>query len=140
MRCLTYYPVLLNGEAAGFRKYTMNQLMITGPQREHHKTRLVRSLDLPVLGTFTCTAPDTLMETTSVRVHSMAMHMLELKVEGLTCGHCVKAVTEAVHSVAPQLVVAGDLQRGLLKITASNTTIPTDAVIKAIEKEGYKID
>jgi copper chaperone len=118
----------------------MSKLMITGPQREHHKTQLVRSLDLPVIGAFTCTAPVTLMETTSVRVHSMEMHMLELRVEGLTSWHCVKAVTEAVHSVAPQLVVAGDLQRGLLKITASNTTIPTNAVIKAIEEEGYKIN
>jgi copper chaperone len=70
----------------------------------------------------------------------MEMHMLELKVDGLTCGHCVKAVTEAVHSVAPQLAVAVDLQQGLVKITASNTTIPTDAVIKAIEEEGYKVN
>ena len=42
--------------------------------------------------------------------------MLELKVAGMTCGHCVKAVTEAVQSVAPQAVVAVDRQgrRGLL--------------------------
>ena len=66
--------------------------------------------------------------------------MLELKVEGMTCGHCVKAVAEAVHSVAPQLVVAVDRQQGLVKITASNMPIPTDAVIKAIEEEGYKVN
>ena len=120
----------------------MSKLIITGPQREHHKNRLVRSLDLPVTGIFTCAAPVTWMETTPSGHHSMDMHMhmLELKVEGLTCGHCVKAVTEAVHSVAPQLAVTIDLQQGLVKITASNTTIPTDAVIKAIEKEGYKIN
>ena len=29
MRCLTYYPVLLHGEAAGFRKHMMHKLMIT---------------------------------------------------------------------------------------------------------------
>jgi copper chaperone len=70
----------------------------------------------------------------------MEMRMLELKVEGLTCGHCVRAVTEAVHAVAPQVAVAVDLEQGLVKITAGNTTIPTDAVIKAIEEEGYKVN
>ena len=59
--------------------------------------------------------------------------MLELKVEGMTCGHCVKAVTEAVQSVAPQAVVAVDRQQGSVKINASNAAIPADAVIKAIE-------
>lgn len=66
--------------------------------------------------------------------------MLELKVEGMTCGHCVKAVTEAVQSVAPQSAVAVDLKQGVVKITASHAAIPTDAVIKAIEEEGYKIN
>ena len=66
--------------------------------------------------------------------------MLELKVAGMTCGHCVKAVTEAVQSVAPQAVVAIDRQQGLVKITARNAAIPADAVIKAIEEEGYKVN
>ena len=66
--------------------------------------------------------------------------MLELKVEGMNCGHCVKAVTEAVQSIAPQAVVAIDRQQGLVKITTSNATIPADAVIKAIEEEGYKVN
>jgi copper chaperone len=66
--------------------------------------------------------------------------MLELKVEGMTCGHCVKAVTEAVHAISPQLAVAVDLPQGLVKITAADTTIPADAVIKAIEEEGYKVN
>jgi copper chaperone len=70
----------------------------------------------------------------------MELRMLELKVEGMTCGHCVKAVTEAVQSVAPQLAVAVDLKQGVVKITASTATIPTDAVIKAIEEEGYKVN
>ena len=55
---------------------------------------------------------------------TMEMHVLELKVEGLTCGHCVNAVTEAVHSVAPQWAVAVDLQQGLVKITAGRHDNP----------------
>jgi copper chaperone len=70
----------------------------------------------------------------------MEMRILELKVEGMTCGHCVKAVTEAVHAVAPQANVAVDLKQGLVKIEASASTIPAEAVIKAIEEEGYKVN
>jgi copper chaperone len=69
----------------------------------------------------------------------MEMRMLELKVEGMTCGHCARAVTQAVHAVAPLLDVAVDLQQGLVKIDAKDTAIPTDALIKAIEEEGYKV-
>jgi copper chaperone len=66
--------------------------------------------------------------------------MLEFKVDGMTCGHCVKAVTEAVHAVAPQVDVAVDLQQGLVKIAAKSSTISTEALIKAIEEEGYKVN
>ncbi|HEY1857832.1 heavy-metal-associated domain-containing protein [Acidocella sp.] len=66
--------------------------------------------------------------------------MLELKVAGMTCGHCAKAVTEAVHSVAPEAHIAVDLQQGLVKIEARTSTIPAAAVIKAIEEEGYKVN
>jgi copper chaperone len=81
----------------------------------------------------------TRMETASLRDHSMEMGMLELKVEGLTCGHCVKAVTEAVHAIAPQADVAVDLTQGSVKIDAKNAAIPAEALIKAIEDEGYKV-
>ena len=70
----------------------------------------------------------------------MEMRILELKVAGMTCGHCVKAVTEAVHAVAPQANVAVDLKQGLVKIEASTSTIPAEAVIRAIEEEGYKVN
>ena len=66
--------------------------------------------------------------------------MLEFKVDGMTCGHCVKAVTEAVHTVAPQVDVAIDLQQGLVKIETKGATITTDALIRAIEEEGYKVN
>ena len=32
--------------------------------------------------------------------------MIELKVSGMTCGGCVRSVTNAVHGVAPELVEA----------------------------------
>lgn len=65
--------------------------------------------------------------------------MLEFKVEGMTCGHCIRAVTEAVHTVAPAADVTVDLGQGIIKIGGDTATIPAEAVIKAIEAEGYKI-
>ncbi|WP_306309136.1 heavy-metal-associated domain-containing protein [Acidocella aminolytica] len=65
--------------------------------------------------------------------------MLEFKVGGMTCGHCVRAVTNAVHTVVPGADVAVDLNHGVVKIDGDLATIPTEAVIKAIEDEGYKI-
>jgi copper chaperone len=69
----------------------------------------------------------------------MEMRMLELKVEGMTCGHCVRAVTDAVHAVAPQADVAVDLQQGLVKIEVGNSTISAADLIKTLEDEGYKV-
>ncbi|GAN82282.1 MULTISPECIES: heavy-metal-associated domain-containing protein [Acidocellaceae] len=65
--------------------------------------------------------------------------MLEFKVAGMTCGHCVRAVTQAVQKIVPGANVAVDLDQGIVKIGGDTETIPTEAVIKAIEDEGYKI-
>ncbi len=65
--------------------------------------------------------------------------MLEFKVAGMTCSHCVQAVTNAVHTVIPGAAVAVDLNHGIVKIEGDMATTQTEAVIKAIEDEGYKI-
>jgi copper chaperone len=63
--------------------------------------------------------------------------MLKFKVTGMTCGHCVKAVTQAVQSVAPQAQVEVNLETGEVGITGA--TDP-GAVIAAIAGEGYAIE
>jgi copper chaperone len=63
--------------------------------------------------------------------------MLKFKVTGMICGHCVKAVTQAVQSVAPQAQVAINLQTGEVGITGA--TDPA-AVSAAITGEGYAIE
>ena len=63
--------------------------------------------------------------------------MLELNVEGLTCDHCLRAVKEAVRSVAPQAAVAIDLASGAVRVAGD--ALPVERVIAAIEEEGYKI-
>lgn len=63
--------------------------------------------------------------------------MLKFKVTGMTCGHCVKAVTKAVQGVAPQAQVEINLETGVVGITGA-----TDAgvVSAAIAGEGYAIE
>ena len=58
-------------------------------------------------------------------------------VQGMSCSHCVKAVTDAVQSVDPQAQVKVDLASGAVEIdTASGDRA---AIAKAIEEEGYKV-
>ena len=62
------------------------------------------------------------------------MASTELKITGMTCGHCVTAVTKALHSVAGVTAVDVSLEKGLAIV--SGTAAP-DTLIRAIEQEGY---
>jgi copper chaperone len=60
--------------------------------------------------------------------------MLKLKVEEMSCGHCVKAVTEAAKSVENVDQVEVDLDGGQVTVTGSADSA---AVIAAISEAGY---
>lgn len=62
--------------------------------------------------------------------------MLELKVDGMTCEHCVRAVTQAVHAIPGAGDVTVDLATGRVRVQGS----PEPAAVRAaIENEGYEI-
>ena len=62
--------------------------------------------------------------------------MLQLKVSGMTCGHCVSAVTRAASKVAGAKDVKVDLSHGLVTVDGN----PNPAAIReAIEAEGYQV-
>jgi copper chaperone len=60
--------------------------------------------------------------------------MIELRVEGMTCGHCVSAVTRAVKTVDPEANVQVDLGTGRVQVDGRSSA---DAVGKAIAEAGY---
>jgi copper chaperone len=60
--------------------------------------------------------------------------MLEFKIPAMSCGHCVKAVTEAVHEVDPQAAVQVDLAS---KQVTVQTAAARDAVVAALAEAGY---
>ena len=62
--------------------------------------------------------------------------MLQLNVSGMTCGHCVSAVTRAAGEVAGARDVKVDLEHGL--VTVGGDPDPA-AVRAAIEAEGYQV-
>ena len=60
--------------------------------------------------------------------------MIELRVEGMTCGHCVSAVTRAVKAVEPGANVEVDLGTGRVRVDGGSSA---DALSKAIAEAGY---
>lgn len=62
--------------------------------------------------------------------------MLTLKVEGMSCGHCVRAVTEAVQEAVPGAGVQVDLGAGWVRVDGPAAP---EAVAHAIEEAGYRV-
>ena len=58
------------------------------------------------------------------------------QVQGMTCGHCANAVTQAVRSVDPQAEVKVDLASGKVDVQSQQDH---GAIAQAIEEEGYKV-
>ncbi len=57
-------------------------------------------------------------------------------VQGMTCGHCEKAVTTAIKLVDPQAQVTIDRAKNRVEV---NTTQPRDTLVTAIREEGYQV-
>lgn len=57
-------------------------------------------------------------------------------VQGMTCGHCVRSVTEEVSEVAGVESVEVDLASGRLTVTG---TADDDAVRAAVAEAGYSV-
>jgi copper chaperone CopZ len=63
--------------------------------------------------------------------------MVELTVNGMRCGPCARAVTEAVQSVDPVAGVQVDLDSKLVSI---ETDAEIDQIRAAIEGAGYQVE
>lgn len=62
--------------------------------------------------------------------------MIELKVQGMTCQHCVRAVVEAIRAQDPAATVQVDLPAGLVR---AESTLSRAAVAAAVTGEGYAV-
>lgn len=58
------------------------------------------------------------------------------QVQGMTCGHCERAVVHAVREVDAEALVKVDLGTGQVVVDSAQ---PRDAIANAIQEEGYKV-
>ena len=57
-------------------------------------------------------------------------------VQGMTCGHCERAVQTAIKTLDPRAEVRIDRAQNLVEVTTSQ---PREAVAAAISEEGYSV-
>ena len=62
--------------------------------------------------------------------------IITLTVQGMSCGHCVKAVTAAIQAKDPNAKVEVDLADGTVK---AETVLPRHVISMAVEEEGYAV-
>ena len=59
-----------------------------------------------------------------------------LEVQGMTCGHCERAVTSAIQQLDPQAQVRIDRAQNRVDVDSSQ---PREALAAAIAEEGYQV-
>jgi len=62
--------------------------------------------------------------------------MTEFEVQGMSCQHCVAAVTRSIQEIDPQAQVRVDLERGRVAVESTQSN---DALKEAIDNAGYTV-
>lgn len=65
------------------------------------------------------------------------MKQVNLKVTGMTCGHCVKAVEQALRDVPGARVESVEVGRASV---STDDNVPVGALIDAVADAGYEAD
>jgi copper chaperone len=60
--------------------------------------------------------------------------MQVFKVQGMTCGHCVRAVTQAIKDDDPGAEVQIDLSKGEVRVESQ---LAAERIVGLIDEEGY---
>ena len=60
----------------------------------------------------------------------------QFNVQGMTCGHCERAVTSAIQQIDPQAQVRIDRAQNRVDV---DSTQPREALAAAIAEEGYQV-
>jgi copper chaperone len=65
------------------------------------------------------------------------VNMMKIKIGGMSCNHCVQAVTKAIAALPGVTEVKVDLQSGEADIEASGVSLAS--IQAAVEKAGYEV-
>jgi len=71
-------------------------------------------------------------------LYNTVMENITLNVEGMSCEHCVKAVTKAVGGFAGTKNVKVDLKAGTASFEFDSSKTGLNEIKAAIEEEGFK--
>ncbi len=62
---------------------------------------------------------------------------MQLKISGMTCGHCVSAVREALQAVSGAGEVSVELESGIANIDGDANI---EQLLAAVKEEGYQVE
>ena len=65
------------------------------------------------------------------------MDQVTLKIDGMSCGHCVSAVTKALQEL--EGVQVDEVRIGSAAVHYDPARVSTDRIAQAIEDEGYAV-
>ena len=68
------------------------------------------------------------------------MERITLKIDGMTCEHCIRAVTNAVSGIPGTSDVTVDLMAGSASFGCDTAKVSIEAVKAAITEEGYTVN
>jgi copper chaperone len=63
-----------------------------------------------------------------------------LKVEGMTCGHCVKAIENSVTAISGVDNVQVHLENGTVEVEFNKDVVVIEQITNTIEEQGYTIE
>ncbi|TXR99984.1 copper resistance protein CopZ [Bacillus sp. SH7-1] len=67
------------------------------------------------------------------------MEQLTLKVEGMSCGHCVNAIESSVKELNGVEQVKVQLAEGTVEVTIDSSAIKLKDIVAVIEDQGYDV-
>ncbi|AXK19990.1 MULTISPECIES: copper chaperone CopZ [Bacillus] len=67
------------------------------------------------------------------------MEQLTLKVEGMSCGHCVNSIESSVKELNGVEQVKVQLAEGTVEVTIDSSAITLKDIVAVIEDQGYDV-
>ncbi|MGN4424880.1 copper chaperone CopZ [Bacillus cereus group sp. MYBK30-1] len=67
------------------------------------------------------------------------MEQLTLKVEGMSCGHCVNSIESNVKELNGVEQVKVQLAEGIVEVTIDSSIITLKDIVSVIEDQGYDV-
>lgn len=68
------------------------------------------------------------------------MQTVTLNVQGMSCGHCVKAVEGSVGQLEGINQVSVKLAEALVEVTFNESEVTLDKIKETIEDQGYEVE